>query len=165
MNPRERQTHGGPFGTRAFEFGDWPTPFTDATVDILDVAYAPGPVAPDPERAHGASLLRGRDGADLVARVLDRDADVVYRLVFPKIAAMRLSDESGLPEIWQKTSDLGGRPGRTTFRVRNHAWTKESVIPFLASDGWCFVIATEDACLEVVSVAAPVITAEQGAAR
>lgn len=134
----------GKFGSGHFEFGEWTTPFTDAAVEILEIAYA----------------AREQDGSDLVARIHDRDANTIYRLVFPTIAAMRLLDEGGLLEFWQKTTELGGRPGRTTFRVRNHAWTRESVVSFLASDGWSFVIATENDCLEVVSATVPTITAE-----
>ncbi len=131
------------FGSGAIEFGEWVTPFTDVAVDILEVAYG-----------------HGQEGGELVVRVRVPDANKVYRLVFPTIAAVRLLDESGLLEFWQKTSDLGGRPGRTTFRVRNHAWTRESPLSFQPTDGWSFVIASDNECLEVVSVAAPAITAE-----
>lgn len=132
------------FASGAFEFGEWTTPFTDNAVEILDFAFA----------AHE------QDGSTLVARIRDLDANRIYRLVFPTIAAMRLLDEGGLVEFWQQTAQLGGRPGRTTFRVRNHAWTRESVVSFLASDGWSFVIASDNECLEVVSVTVPTITAE-----
>jgi hypothetical protein len=158
MRATETSNPAGKFGSGAFEFGEWTTPFTDAAVDILEVSYAPGPAPPPPAHRHAASPLREHDGSDLVVRVHDRDAGVTYRLAFPTIAAMRLLDEGGLLEIWQKTTELGGRPGRTTFRVRNHAWTNESVLSFLASDGWSFVIASDDACLEVVSATAPAIT-------
>ena len=132
------------FGSGEFEFGEWVTPFTDAAVDILEVKYG----------GHG------QGGSELVVRLHARDENATYRLVFPTIAAVRLLDESGLLEFWQKTSDLGGRPGRTTFRVRNHAWTRESPLSFQPTDGWSFVIASDNECLEVVSVAAPAITAE-----
>jgi hypothetical protein len=135
-------------GADAFAFGEWPTPFTDAAVDILDLRYAP----------------RERDRAELVVRVHAREAGITYRLVFPRIAAMRLLDEGGLLEFWRQTERLGGRPGRTSFRVRHHAWTRESALCFLASEGWSFVIASEDDCLEVVSATAPTITAEDAAA-
>ena len=139
----------GPFGTGEFEFGDWVTPFTDAEVDILDLAYA----------------ATGQSGSALVVRVQLRGGERIYRLVFQTITALRLLDEGGLIAVWQKTAELGGRPGRTTFRVRNHAWTQESVIPFLASDGWAYVIATDDDCLEVVSPSAPTITSERAPLR
>jgi hypothetical protein len=144
MSGLEGSTTGGKFGSGEFEFGEWSTPFTDAAVVILDVTYAP----------------RAQNGGELVARVHARDADTIYRLVFPTIAAMRLLDEGGLLEFWQKTEELGRRPGRATFRIRNHAWARESVVSFLASDGWSFVIASDDECLEVVSATVPTITEE-----
>ena len=131
------------FGSGEFEFGEWTTPFTNATVSILEATYAPK-----------------RDGNDLLVRICVCDTGKIYRLVFPTISAMRLLDEGGLLEFWEKTSELGGRPGRTTFRLRNHAWTHESFVSFLASDGWSFVIASDDDCLEVLSLAAPIITEE-----
>jgi hypothetical protein len=78
---------------------------------------------------------------------------------------MRLLDEGGLLEFWEKTKELGGRPGKTTFRVRNHAWTDESFVSFLATnDGWSFVIASDNECLEVLSANPPTITEEVDAA-
>lgn len=144
MNAFGRSNPAGKFGSGEFEFGEWTTPFTDAAVEILEVAYG----------AHE------QNGSELMVRIHARDADTIYRLVFPTIAAVRLLDEGGLLEFWQKTTELGGRPGRTTFRVRNHAWTRESAVSFLASDGWSFVIASDNECLEVVSVTVPTITAE-----
>lgn len=129
-------------------FGPWATPFADAAVDILGVSSAQSPEG---------------DVPGLTARVRDLGTGQVWRVVFATITAMRLQDEGGLLEVWQRTSEIGGRPGRTTFRVRNHGWTRESPITFLASDGWSFVIATDDLCLEVVSATPPVIAEEQAA--
>lgn len=148
MSGVETSSPAGRFGSGNFEFGEWTTPFTDAAVEILEVAYAP----------------RDRDGNELVARIHALESGATYRLAFPTVAAVRLLDEGGLLEFWQKTAELGGRPGRTTFRVRNHAWTRESMVSFLASDGWSFVIASDDECLEVVSVAVPTITEERDSA-
>ena len=159
MSGFERANPAGKFGSGEFEFGEWTTPFTDAAVEILEVAYAPRGTEPH-ILVHAPPHLRDPDRRDLVARVCARDTKLIYRLVFPAIAAMRLLDEGGLLEFWQKTQELGGRPGRTTFRVRNHAWAHESVVSFLASDGWSFVIASDNECLEVVSVTAPIITEE-----
>ncbi|RLQ87745.1 hypothetical protein D8780_05515 [Notoacmeibacter ruber] len=133
----------GEFGSGQFEFGEWTTPFTDAEVEILEVAY----------------VVREQGGSELLVRIRDLYADTIYRLVFSTISAVRLLDEGELLEFWEKTAELGGRPGRTTFRVRNHAWTRESMISFLASDGTSFVIASNNECVEVVSVTAPTIVA------
>ncbi len=155
MDGDDTASRDGPFGSGAFAFAEWRTPFTNAPVAILDVRYAPR--GTEARRiAHPAD----QDGHDLVARVRIRDTQAIYRVTFTDIAAMRLLDEGGLLEFWQKTEARGGRPGRTTFRVRNHAWTRESVISFLPSDGWSYVIASDDECLEVVSAAVPQVTAE-----
>ena len=160
MSDFETETSAAAFGSGEFEFGEWTTPFTDAAVEILEVAYA----ARGTEKLavfRAEPPMSDQHDRDLVARIHDRDSKSIYQVVFPAIAAMRLLDEGGLLEFWQKTRDFGGRPGQTTFRVRNHAWTRESVISFLASDGWSFVIASDNECLEVVSVTTPIITEDE----
>lgn len=150
------------FGSGDFEFGEWITPFTNASVEIIEIAYSPKPW-PEGAAAYSRanSLLRKHDDSDLVARVYDRNGKKSYRVTFSSISAMRVLDEGGLAEFWQKTSEFGSRPGNTTFRVRNHAWTRESIFPFLSTeDGWSFVIATLNECLEVVSASPPIITEE-----
>ncbi len=149
------------FGSGEFEFQEWTTPFTNSGVEILEVAYAPKRASSTDAFPHDVNtLMRENDSNDLVARIYVYDSGNIYRLVFPQIRGMRLLDEGGLLEFWEKTSELGGRPGRTTFRVRNHAWTRESVVSFLESDGWSFVIASDNECLEVLSATAPIITQE-----
>ncbi|MGQ3278712.1 MAG: hypothetical protein ACT6WE_19475, partial [Shinella sp.] len=138
------------------------TPFTDASIEILEVAYAPRRPWPANQLPHYRtnSLLREHDDSDLVARIYSYDANKIYRVAFPWVSAMRLLDEGGLLEFWGKTKELGSRPGQTTFRVRNHAWTRESLLSFLVTDGWSFVVASDNECLEVLSVAPPTITEE-----
>jgi hypothetical protein len=80
-------------------------------------------------------------------------------LIASDVIAFRVLDEHGLDEFWEKTTELGGRPGRTTFRVRNHLWTKESPLSFLGTDGWSFVLVTNSDCIEVVCKAPPVVNA------
>lgn len=144
----------------AIAFGDWQTPFTDACVDILDLAYGPGRGASGDDGPDAVPPAQGPGGAGLVVRVLDRDAGTIWRLDFAAVAALRVMDEGGLVAVWRASAEGGGRPGRTTFRIRQHAWTRESPLAFLASDGWAFVVASDDTCLEVVSAAPPAITAE-----
>jgi hypothetical protein len=88
--------------------------------------------------------------------------DPLYRVRFEEVAAFRVLDEGGLSEFWHQTKRLGGRPGQTTFRVRNHDWFKESLLPWIhgTEDGWSFVIATNSDCLEVVANEPPAITLE-----
>lgn len=44
------------------------------------------------------------------------------------------------------------RPGRITFRVRNHGWTEESPLSFMHErvGGWSYVIATDGQCVEML---------------
>ena len=89
--------------------------------------------------------------------------DPLYRVTFPsKRLAFRALDEGGLPEFWGETKARGGRPGLTTFRVRNHAWSHESFASFFHdnAEGWSYVIATSDLCVEVVAWNPPEITRE-----
>ncbi len=118
----------------------WRTPFENARVELERVEYL---------------YLQG--GA-LRFWVRDYDASSLYLVFFEVVSAFRVLDEHGLLELWEKTSELGGRPAARTFKVRNHAWTKESPITFLASDGWSYIMATDFDCIEIVSVTPPEIT-------
>ncbi|MEM1381700.1 MAG: hypothetical protein AAGH41_13850 [Pseudomonadota bacterium] len=162
MSDETLQTDFNKFGSGEFEFGKWPTPFADAAIEILELVHSPRRRWPDDAAFHYrmGSLLRSHYDVDLVARIYVYEPDKVYRVAFDRISAMRLLDEGGLLELWAKTEELGGRPGQTTFRVRNHAWTAESIVSFLATDGWSFVIASDNECLEVVSANPPVIDEE-----
>ena len=152
------------FASGEFEFGEWRTPFSDSDVTILEVAYAPKRPDPDdkPRYYRDQSLLRTPGDDDLVARVYNSDTDCIFRAVFSETIAFRLLDEHGLTQLWSKTEELGGRPAKSTFRVRNHLWTAESRISFIhgTDDGWSFVIASDLECLEVLSVRPPLITKE-----
>ncbi len=120
------------FGDGRFAFGPWVTPFSDLSVWLGDISY------------------EGRSGALVFGvHVVGCPA---YRVAFEHVSAFRVLDEHGLLEIWQHP-----RPNRTAFRVRNHLWTRESPVTFLASDGWSYVVATDDACIEIVSASAPSI--------
>ena len=68
-----------------------------------------------------------------------------------------------LSEFWHQTKVLGGRPGQTTFRVRNHDWSKEGLLAWLrgTEEGWSYVIATSGDRVEIVSSDPPVITVAQ----
>ena len=83
-------------------------------------------------------------------------------MTFSEVSAFRALDEGGLPEFWWETKARGGRPGLTTFRVRNHAWSHESFLSFFhgTAEGWSHVIATDGLCVEVVARNPPEITLE-----
>jgi hypothetical protein len=165
MSDPESTDPRDPFGTGRFKFGEWVTPFTDARIEILEVVHSPIRPWPAGDAPHYRtnSLLREHDDNDLVARIYAYDAKAIYRVKFASISAMRLLDEGGLAELWEETEAFGGRPGQTTFRVRNHAWTSESVLSFIETGGWSFVIASANECLEVVSSVAAIIVKESDA--
>lgn len=125
------------FGDGSLAFAAWDTPFSDLVVWLGDVGY------------------EAREGA-LGFRVEVPAGGSVYRVAFDNVSAFRVLDEHGLLELWQ-----GQRPARTAFRVRNHAWTRESPVTFLGSDGWSFVVATDDTCIEIVSASEPEIVRER----
>lgn len=122
-------------GTVTFDV--WRTPFQNAHLELERVEYL--------------------QGGGLRFWVRDVVTSAGYLVSFKAVSAFRVLDEHGLQELWEKTSELGGRPAASTFKVRNHAWTKESPITFVASDGWSYILATDFDCIEIVSVDAPSI--------
>jgi hypothetical protein len=134
----------GNFGDGKFAFAPWPTPFANDAVDVVDVSFSRNELN------------------DLVLRVEVREDRSIYKVVFDHVSAFRVLDEHGLTEIWNKTSEFGGRPTATTFRVRNNLWSKESQLSFLSSDGWSYIIATDWDCVEIVSNSEPAVGLETG---
>lgn len=139
------------FGDGKFEFGRWETPFENTSVDVIDLAWGAGPLWPLVVRVQVA-------GSDEATQA----DDPLCRVTFSEVSAFRALDEGGLPEFWWETKARGGRPGLTTFRVRNHAWSHESFLSFFhgTAEGWSHVIATDGLCVEVVARNPPEITLE-----
>lgn len=121
-----------------FAFGRWETPFENARIELMAVEYG-----------EEQSLAFG-------IRVIESGA--TYCVRFEKVSAFRVLDESGLTEIWDRTGAGRERPGNATFRVRNHLWSRESPLVFLASNGWSHIAASDDDCIEIVSASEPEIT-------
>ncbi len=122
---------------RIVEFSAWQTDIAESDVEIIALQF------------------------DAVKRQLDvvlqqEDQRLVAR--FADVEAFRVLDEGGLTQLWAASSDKA-RPGRTTFRVRGHKWTSESEIVFHlgTSEGWSYVIATGDDCIEVLTRSEPLI--------
>lgn len=164
MDETKSETLAHTFGSGAFEFGQWRTPFENTRVEVLEVAFAPPRPWPDAAAPdyRDRSLLRAPGDSDLTARVYSYDTNSIYRVVFEHISAFRLLDEGGLLQFWEKTEALGGRPAKTTFKVRNHLWAEESFVSFFlgTNDGWSFIIASDNECLEVLSAKEPVVSHE-----
>ncbi len=123
------------FGDLKFAFAQWETPFQNNRIIILE--------------CHWTTVDVGDPDKDLVARVIDHDTRKIYKLTFSKVSGMRLLDEGGLTEYWHETAKAGGRPGLSSFMVRNSQWVKDSFLMFLKTDGWSYILATETNCLEV----------------
>ena len=137
------------FGKGELEFSRWETPFENAKLWVREVFYE--------ERTLNVRVaVHWADGVLL-------SPEPTYRLRFQEVDAFRVLDEGGLLELWEQTSETG-RPGDSTFRVRNHLWTRESFLSFHhgTDDGWSFVIATDGECVEVLARNPPNITLEHG---
>lgn len=119
------------------EFAPWSTVIADDRVALLDVRF-------DAVERQLEALLEGEAG-----RILVR---------FVEVGGFRVLDETGLTQLWA-ASEAAPRPGHTTFRVRGHRWTAESEITFHlgTSNGWSYMIATDDDCLEVLTRVEPVV--------
>lgn len=152
------------FGNGTFEFGRWETPFENADVELMEIAWGHGPGWPDEHRARWSNRTLFKSPYESVLTILVRvhesnldeagyPGDPLYRVTCEPVEAFRVLDEGGLSDFWHQTKVLGGRPGETTFRVRNHEWFHESVLPWIdgTEDGWSYVIATTGDCIEVVS--------------
>jgi len=159
------------WGDGAIEFGRWETPFENDTVWLVELTWGGGTSWSDEERPQWTNRSLHKSPYDAVLVVLvtvhppdqirsDPAHDPLYRVSFDSVRAFRVLDEGGLPDFGYP--DAQGRlPPGTTFRVRNHTWSKESLLAFLwADDGWSYAITTGGDCIEVVAADPPVITLE-----
>jgi hypothetical protein len=146
------------------EFAEWRTSIENDDLHLLDVVYKDGGGAFEFfTLGFGVDIPPNRTmSKDLVARFFSADQKAIYRISCSPIA-YRVLDEHGLVELWSAAAEQGGRPGQATFKVRNHGWTRESVLSFFngAQDGYSYVIATGWDCLELVCFDPPEIVKEQ----
>jgi len=157
------------WGDGTFEFARWETPFENTDVEVMEIAWGGGPLWHEDHKPQWAGRSLFKSPFDtrltLVVRVHESNADEpgypndpLYFVTFQDVSAFRVLDEGGLLEFWRQTESLG-RSGGTTFRVRNHQWSRESLLAFLPGDedGWSYVIATGGECVEVVARDTPEI--------
>lgn len=166
---------GSPYGGARFaggglvtdvEFESWVTPFTDSALTILEVRAGGGSLRiADPATGRTIEIPSsgGPGDGELLVRVFDAETASVYRLLFSSVAAFRMLDENSLLELWAATKGPEGRPGKSTFRVRGHMWSRESELAFFlgSSGGWSYLIATDWDCVEVVCPEPPVVEFER----
>jgi hypothetical protein len=122
---------------RIVEFSAWQTDIAESEVAILALQFD--------ALKRQLDVVLGQGDERFVAR-------------FAEVEAFRVLDEGGLTQLWAASAE-NARPGRTTFRVRGHKWTSESEIVFHlgTSEGWSYVIATGDDCIEVLTRTEPLI--------
>jgi len=152
------------FGNGAFEFSQWQTPFENSRIAVLEVAYHSDISLPNQYQSghQHQSFFKSSWEAKLEIRLYAYDGNCIYRVSFDAVSAFRVLDEHGLTQLWERTAELGGHPGQTTFKVRNHLWAEESLISFPgAQDGWLFVIASDWDCVKIVALTQSTILEEE----
>jgi hypothetical protein len=139
----------------SIEFAEWWTPFQKGHVTILEVSYWSRAEDSD------AKLRTGSLDKNLIIRLFNNEDETVYRVCFEHAGAYRQLDEHGLLELWH-ARELQDIPILSTFRVRNHGWSKESPLSFhmCATEGWSYVIATHSECVEVLTRSDPQVIVE-----
>ena len=141
-------------------------PIQRRELTLLDTRYQTGKLDHEyPAEGIGFKLpdKYGLGKAELIVRLFHKEGNAIYSLFFHDVGAFRLLDENGLDEVWRESSNQGGRPAQSTFKVRNHLWQKESPLSFshYAKDDWSFLIATDWECLEIVCSESPDIRLEE----
>jgi hypothetical protein len=163
------------WGDGKIEFRRWETPFENEGkfLDIAEVAFGPAELPNWVWDPPPSLLKRPRDGTLVALIDLQKRQGfappVVYKVVFEEAKSFRVVEEDGLLDVWVAMRDMGGLPfgppdqPPATFCVRNDNWSRESVLSFFheTDDGWSYVIATDDRCLEVLARYPPDITLEQ----
>lgn len=146
------------------EFAEWPTIIENDALHLLDVIYKNGSETftfTDP--AADIVIPPERQMEDtLVARFFSFEQNAIFRISCSP-GAYRVLDEHGLVQLWEASARQGGRPASTTFKVRNHGWSRESHLSFAmgATDGYSYLVLTAWDCLELICGAPPTVTKER----
>ncbi|RVG27254.1 IS66 family insertion sequence hypothetical protein [Sinorhizobium meliloti] len=123
-------------------FDRWNTAFCDMDVQILSLSYRTHRVTAGTQeprsnelRSRSVEVISGEDRFRI-------DADAIRSASWMKRIA----------GIVGRADAQAPRPGRITFRVRNHGWTEESPLSFMHErvGGWSYVIATDGQCVEML---------------
>ena len=146
----------------AVEFAAWDTPISGDDLFLIDISFNQGDwwgeipsrgirfevPARYPEIAQGLQIC-----------LVSVEKRALYQISARDVEAFRMLGEHGLTELWQATADQGSRPAKSTFRVRNHGWSRESFLSFeFALDRYSFMIVTDTECVEIVTHEEPVVS-------
>ena len=130
---------------------DWHTPIEKGELNILSVSWSSWDWYTKSTTANNYNICNSDelDSNSLEVIVMHNSGDLaeIYKLVFSGVGAYRLLGEHGLPEIFE----IGGVEVNT-FKVRGNGWSKESPSSFYmhTHDGWSYMLATGDECVEVL---------------
>lgn len=149
------------FTANGVEFAPWETEVKNDDLNLVGLTYAASPWVSFPQEGIKLEMPGQSVAADLTleAVFLSRQKQAGVRFRFEDAWAFRVLDESGLLELWKASSEAP-RPAQATFRVRGHAWQAESVLLWVHhydEEHFSYMIATDDACLEVVTMVDPEI--------
>jgi hypothetical protein len=143
------------------EFADWPTVIENDRLELVELVYRGLGTCVElpPEEVRLEVRPRRVAGPEFFAVFLSLDTRRLYRVSVDVPGAFRVLDEHGLTEIWNASSEQGSRPAGTTFRVRNHGWSRESELSFFmgAEEGFSYMVATDWDCLEIVCRTPPLV--------
>lgn len=145
------------------EFAQWQTPFEKGDIQILQTCFGNGGGYvgyPKEELLYEFDRTNHQPWGSLTIRLFHKETSTIYRVLFREVGAFRMLDEDSLLELGDKANSqiLG-----STVRVRNHAWSRESVIGFLnhTKDGWSWLITSENWCIEILCLGEPHIDIEK----
>ena len=138
------------------EIKNWETPFGSGELHIVSTHWGTRDwyvEYPDKKRYEIDNSFHSKD-TELTITIFHVDTESVFEVTFDYIGAYRLLDEHGLMELWES-----GKVNSNCFMVKDHAWSKESVLSFFqcTTDGWSYLIASGNECIEVLSLSEPKI--------
>jgi hypothetical protein len=142
------------------EFELWESDISDDDLHIMQVQYLRGElsfgtrIGEDEWTSYNRAATTNLP-SDLRILLFSVTKESIYTVDFYGVNAFRVLDEHGLLEIW----NAGQRPNGALFRVGGHGWTKESELSFfMAGQTHSWMIATNNDCVEVVSINVPKVS-------
>jgi len=143
------------------QFEEWKTPFSDGDLQIIDLHWGDGSFSCRTKEGKEFKLEQNPlfKNVELQTHILNLNDGCLYKINYSQVNGFRMLDEHGLLEIWEKRDEQAIKL-KSTFKVKNHLWSKESPLTFFMADSneWSHVVSTDSECLEVVCGDIPSIT-------
>ncbi len=141
------------------EFERFDSILSNSELEIINLQWGGGNLSSWHRVTNESYVNKGLEGFEdysLQIDVFSLAHRAIYRLKFGYEYGFRLLDEGGLLEFWG-SKDYDYNKLGSLIKVKYSPWREESIIPFVYSNEYSFLIITCNECVEVITDDSPKI--------